>query len=290
MNFYYFGGHIGSGQISRLEKSHFAGVMFTYDATQGDIFTLVARDIKVTEKIKYLVAIRPYAISPQYICMVNQSMHSIMPNRLQINFISGYIKDHESDFGGIVGSVNDLSSRADRSNYMIEYINEINTMRGNKENSHPLDFYVSTTNEHVLPVVQKHNNKIILPYRDYKNKYWTSVDSNGSQFRGPDFDLGDTEVMLAVTPIIRKTKDELDLLDGYAKRPVWRKGEKSVTVNDVGYFTYEEFDDFVARLQDDGINHMLINAVPHSESDRLIDFIKHYKELKGTNKDSFITQ
>lgn len=290
MNFYYFGGYIGSGQISRLEQSHFSGVMFTYDATQGDIFTLVARDIKYTEKIKYLVAIRPYSISPQYICMINQSIHSIMPNRLQINFISGYIKDHESDFGGILGSVNDLSSRADRSNYMIEYIDEINTMNGNKENNHPLDFYVSTTNEHVLESVQKHNNKIILPYRDYKNGYWTSIDKNDQQFVGPEFNLRDTEVMLAVTPIIRKTKEELNLLDGYAKRPVWRKGEKSVTVNDVGYFTNEEFHDFVINLENDGINHMLINAVPHSESDGLIDFIKQYQELKGTQKDSFIKQ
>ena len=283
MNFYYFGGHIGSGQISRLEQSHFAGVMFTYDATQGDIFTLVARDIRSTEKIKYLIAIRPYSISPQYICMINQSIHSIMPNRLQINFISGYIKDHESDFGGILGSVNDSSSRADRSNYMIEYIDELNTMNGNKNNEHPVDFYVSTTNEHVLESVQKHKNKIILPYRDYKNGYWTSINQHDHQFIGPEFNLGDTEVMLAVTPIIRKTKEELDLLEDYAKRPIWRKGEKSVTVNDAAFFTYEEFDLFVQQLESNGINHMLINAVPHSESDNLIDFIKHYKELRGIN-------
>jgi alkanesulfonate monooxygenase SsuD/methylene tetrahydromethanopterin reductase-like flavin-dependent oxidoreductase (luciferase family) len=290
MNFYYFGGYIGSGQISRLEESHFSGVMFTYDATQGDIFTLIARDIKHSEKIKYLVAIRPYSISPQYLCMINKSINSIMPNRLQINLISGYIKDHEADFGGIIGKVNDLSSRVDRSNYMIEYIDEINSMPGNKTSKYPLDFYVSTTNEYVLKVVQKNKNKIILPYRDYKNGYWMVIDEHESQFAGPDFKLGDTEVMLAVTPIIRKTKEELDLLGGYAKRPVWRKGEKSVTVNDVGYFTYEEFDDFVTGLEADGINHMLINAVPHSESDGLIDFIKHYKELKGTKPDSFIKQ
>jgi hypothetical protein len=35
---------------------------------------------------------------------------------------------------------------------------------------------------------------------------------------------------------------------------------------------------------------MLINAVPNSESNGFIDFIKHYKELKGTQTDSFIKQ
>jgi len=60
MNFYYFGGvfHENSMETAPiLEKNNFSGVMYTYDPTEGDMFTRVAREIKTDGKIKYLVAI-----------------------------------------------------------------------------------------------------------------------------------------------------------------------------------------------------------------------------------------
>jgi hypothetical protein len=57
---------------------------------------LAARDIDISKKIKYMVAIRPYAISPQYLVMMNHSMNDIMSNRVQFNLILGHIKEHET--------------------------------------------------------------------------------------------------------------------------------------------------------------------------------------------------
>jgi hypothetical protein len=282
MEFYYFGGNFDGNQISRLENSCFSGVMFTYDSTQGDMFVRVAKDIKLNEKIKYLIAIRPYSISPQYLCMINQSMNEVDSSRLQINLISGYIKEHELDFGGILGSVNDTSSRAERSNYMIDYVNTLNTMPGNSDKANSLDFYVSTTNEYMFNVVKQNNNKIILPYRDYKNGAWTIINSNGGQsLSDVSFDLSGMNVMLALTPIIRKTQQELDSLIGYGLRPVWKKREKPAEVTDIGYFTYQEFYEFVDELEKSGINQLLINGWPEDEREIIINFIKEYSELKG---------
>jgi hypothetical protein len=279
MEFYYFGGNCSGNQISRLENSHFSGVMFTYDATQGDMFVRIAKDIKPQEKIKYLVAIRPYSISPQYLCMINQSMNEIDPDRLQINLISGYIKDHELDFGGILGDTNDSSGRIERSNYLIEYVKALNTMPGNSDKSNSLDFYVSTTNEHVFNLCKDNNNKIILPYRDYKNGAWTVINESGGQsLSNTLFDLNGVEVMLALTPIIRETQKELDSLTDYALRPVWKKGEKPAEVTDIGYFTYKQFDSFVHELEKKGIRQLLINGWPMAEREIIINFIKQYVE------------
>lgn len=278
MKFYYFGGKFLDGHISRLEQSHFDGVMFVYDVINGDMFTKIARDIKTNEKIKYLVAIRPYTISPQYLCMINNSINSIMPNRLQINLISGYIKEHEQKFGGILGSVNDSSSRIDRSNYLIDYFKTLNTMNGNKIKS-PLDFYVSATNEYVFNETLEHDNKIILPYRDYKNGYWTIVKKNGQQDKGSAFDFRGRKIMLAITPIIRKTQEELDKSEEYAKRPAWKSGENPGKVTDIEYFTYEEFDNFIKELEKNGITEILMNGHQEQERERLISFIKEYREL-----------
>lgn len=265
---------------SVLEENHFTGVMFTHDIPEGDMFVKAAVDIDPNEKIKYLIAIRPYTISPQYLSMINQSMNNISKDRLQINFISGYIKDHESHVEGIVGNINDQSGSVDRSNYMIEFLETLYKMQDNQNNKNNLDFYISTTNEYVFSVAKKYSSKIILPYSVYKRGTWT--DQNYNKYPSPNdsFNLDGIEVMIALTPIIRKNHEELSLLSNYALRPAWKKGEIPHVVGDVGYFTHEEFDDFVNTLEKQGINHLLINAVPGEEVEVIVPFIKQYVESR----------
>ena len=86
--------------------------------------------------------------------------------------------------------------------------------------------------------------------------------------------------MLAITPIIRKTEEELDLLTNHVVRPVWKKGEVPQPVLDAAYFTYEQFDDLVNTLESRGINHMLINAVPSEEVEVIVPFIKDYVDSR----------
>jgi hypothetical protein len=280
MNFYYFGGRFNDENSietpSSLEKHHFFGVLFTYDATQGDMFVRTAKDIKLNEKIKYLIAIRPYTISPQYLYAINESMNEIDKNRLQINIISGYIKDHEKNIGGIVGEINDLSHTIDKSKHTIEFIKSLKKIFKKKENY--LDLYISTTNSYVFNEAKDNNNKIIMPYHVYKRKFWSDVYKDPSSI--VPFDIKNMDVMITMTPIIRKNKEELALLKNYAIRPIWKKGEKSRVIDDVEYFTYESFHEFIKMLEEDGIHDLLINAIPREEVEIIIPFIKKYVELQ----------
>jgi hypothetical protein len=287
MEFYYFGGSFSPGHLDEIKDANFSGVMFTYDVTQGDIFTKIVEQIQPNENIKYLVAIRPYAISPQYLCMISNSMNSIIKNKLQINFISGYIKEHEKSFGGIIEKPDDLSSNVDRSDYLIKYLNVLNTMLGNKNTQYPLDFYVSTSNEFIENVVNKYNNKIILPYKNYKNGYWQKIDKEtGKTSVGVSLNLDYNKAMLAITPIIRENKKQLEELpEGYANRPVWREGENlDSAVSDIDFFTYDEFNNFVAGLEEKGISQLLINAWPQEEDKIIKKYVKHYTKLKELEK------
>ena len=274
MEFYYFGGNFTPGFLDSIKKSKFTGVMFTHDVTQGDIFTQIAQQVEPNEKIKYLVAIRPYTISPQYLCMINKSMSEILKgDRLQINFISGYIKDHEKSFGGIIGQVNDQSNKIDKFNYLVKSIDVLNEMEGNKNN--PLDFYISMTSPILEKTANKHDSKIILPYRIYKSQFWKAIhDSNGKLIAPQQpLNLNFNKVMLALTPIIRKDKTELEKLPKeYAYRPVWREGEISKQVSDVEFFTYDEFVIFIKNLKEKGITQLLLNAWPIEE----LETVKHY--------------
>jgi alkanesulfonate monooxygenase SsuD/methylene tetrahydromethanopterin reductase-like flavin-dependent oxidoreductase (luciferase family) len=291
MKFYYFGGIMGDpGNIkspSNLNSNNFSGVMFTHDIPEGDMFVKTAKDIKQGENIKYLVAIRPYTISPQYLSMINRSMDRIDRGRLQINLISGYIKDHEDGVGGIVGSINDNSSGLDRSNYMIEFLKVLNEMDQDKDSpgywrdpkhKNKLDVYVSTTNSYVFKAAKKYGHKIILPYHIYARGAWSDFLKHSS-IEIP-LELDNMEIMIAITPIIRKTEEELNLLTNHVTRPVWRKGEIPQPVLDAAYFTHEQFDDLVRTLESRGINHMLINSVPSEEVDIIVPFIKNYVDSR----------
>ena len=284
MKFYYFGGAISmdSSNIDDLEESHCDGVLFTYRQLQGDFFTFVARTMKLDQKIKYMIAIRPHALSAQYLTMINKSINDIQPNRLQINIIAGHIKPDEVDFGGILGSVTDKSSIPERVDYMIDYIKELDNMR--KNNKDIPDCYVTCTNIYALEAAAELGYKIIFPYREYIDGYFLDRSVFGQTKPGEKFDLSNKKIMLAVSPIIRETQEEIDkefpknilvhTWDGgeYLDRPRFAK--------DTEYFTYNQFVDFIKDLELKGIHEVLFNEYPESERNNLIKYIKRYVEKK----------
>lgn len=275
MKFYYFGGSLEyKDQMSDLEALGFKGVLFTYVPHQGDIFTWMAHNIDKTKKIKYMVAIRPHTISPQYLSMINKTIQKICPDRLQINLIAGHIKPDEIDFGGIVGEVTDRSSVKDRVNYMIQYLESLNSMNTD------LDFYVSCTNPYAFNAAASYDNKIILPYCDYKNGYFSHKKANGQVVPGEKLNIDGKKIMLAVSPIIRETQNliDLDFPKNVSRRTyhgVEYLDRERFTV-DTEYFTYKEFCVFVKDLESKGIEEVLFNSYSHEERNNLIDFTARY--------------
>ena len=281
MRFCYFGGSVSlkESNIEQLEDAHFDSVLFTYRQLQGDFFTIIARTMNTSKKIKYMVAIRPHALSAQYLTMIHQSIKSIQKDRLQINIIAGHIKPDEIDFGGIIGSITDKSSIPDRTNYMIDYIQELDNMKNNGIDIP--DCYVSCTNNYALEAAAKLNYKIIFSYKDYKFGYFLDKSIEGQEKPGDIFDLSNKKITLAISPIIRETQEEIDkefpkdvlvhVYGGtsYKDRPRFAK--------DTAYFTYDRFVSFIKELEEKGIHEVLLNAIPESENNNLINYIKRYK-------------
>lgn len=282
MKIYYFGGLLSSkaNNIDQLEDAHCDGVLFTYSPPQGDFFVSIARTMRFDQKIKYMVAIRPHALSAQYLTMIHQSINDIQKDRLQINIIAGHIKPEEVEFGGLLGSMTDKSSIPDRTNYMIDYIKELDNMK--KNNIDIPDCYISCTNVYSLEAAAKLNYKIIFPYFHYKFGYFLDKSVEGNEKPGDTFDLSGKKIMLAISPILRDTQEEIDnefpknvtvhTHDGksYKDRPRFAK--------DTAYFTYDKFVSLIKDLELKGINEILLNGIPENERGRLINYIKKYKE------------
>jgi hypothetical protein len=165
--------------IKTLENLKWDGVLHTYHAYQENPFINIAKNITQDTQIKHMVAIRPYTISPQYLCTITDTISNIIgQDKIQINFISGWIKEEESDAGGFVGDINDRSSNVDRGNYLIEYIHVLEKLNRNIP-----DYYISVTNNFTFELAKIYNSKIIIDYSHFK------------QLR---YDLKDMKVMVSM--------------------------------------------------------------------------------------------
>lgn len=124
MNVYWFGRHTDKdlGYISDLlEDSGFYGWLLPYAVGVPDPFTRIARSLKTNQKLKYLVAVRPYTISPQYLLAISKSLDLIQEDRVRINFVPG-LTDGEESFGGVFSDVNDSTSFEDRKKFFCSYL------------------------------------------------------------------------------------------------------------------------------------------------------------------------
>jgi hypothetical protein len=185
MNFYWFGRHNNKdlGHVSDLlEDSGFYGWLIPYAAGQPDPFSRIARSLKTEQKLKYLVAVRPYTISHQYLLAISKSLDSIQEDRVRINFVPGLTYDEES-YGGIFSEINDSSSFEDRKKYFCTYIEQWKNwdvkkpytyISGMSDDICPdLDSFGDCTIVNYSRVVDKtldHSDKtkiIFLPFSDY---------------------------------------------------------------------------------------------------------------------------
>ena len=247
MQIYFFGSTIN--QVNNLYENHFDGSLFLFNnAGPADHFIRIARNMDITKNFKYMVAIRPYVISPQYLTMINTSMTEISENRLEINLISGFTKEEEKNTNGILGDINDLSSNIEKSNYLIKFLESLNNIELNGMKKP--DVYVSCTNIFTLNAAKKYNYKIIMPYSVYQNH----VD-----------DIENNKTIISIGPIFKNNELDCDIdLNEYP--------------NATKCFTYETFTKFLNEFKNKGIYGVMLFGIDEKHQNQIISFVKQFKE------------
>ncbi len=244
-----------------LENAGFDGVMYPYGPTMGDYFTRVSRMIDEKSDFKYIIAIRPYNMSPQYLSMICSSINKIRNNSIAINFLTGYINESEKSYDGVISEINDYSSNIDRSNYMIKYAKEF------KKNSY-VDFFVSTTNKTVFNVCTKNQLPILIPYLRYKEKW---------------FKLTDQKILLMISPVIGSDRLK-DRVEGWNcdKNNECRhhEGEKCAELD---FFTEEKFFTFLDECKSKGIYGILFQESDYYDEqyESILLNVKSYLKLNS---------
>lgn len=103
----------------KLDDVGYYSVLLVYHSLIADHWLKAARIMDLNHKIKYMIAIRTYAISPEYCKMMCKAFNEIQPNRLMLNVLSGHIQDTESSFKDLI-YINDQIADIDKRNEYTE--------------------------------------------------------------------------------------------------------------------------------------------------------------------------
>lgn len=90
-----------------LNNSGYESVLTVYHSTIADNWIKTARVLNKKHKLKYMVAIRTYAISPEYCAMMCKAFYEIQSNRLILNILAGDLQKEENSINNVL-EINDL--------------------------------------------------------------------------------------------------------------------------------------------------------------------------------------
>jgi alkanesulfonate monooxygenase SsuD/methylene tetrahydromethanopterin reductase-like flavin-dependent oxidoreductase (luciferase family) len=110
-----------SKMSDEVDRYGYESMLVTVYPMEYDMWTMVLNSIKDEHSFKYMMAVRPYLFSPQYLAMLITSFNKISPERLMINLVHGSIRSAE-DFNGILGYDKLLKDPGQRRSYLVDFV------------------------------------------------------------------------------------------------------------------------------------------------------------------------
>lgn len=113
----------------KLDRYGYYSVLLVYSPYDGDFLIKVASILNKNHKIKYMPAIRTYALSPEYFGKICKAFDEIQKDRLMVNIVSGNIEKDENFLEDIVGIKSFIQSKEQRLFYTEEWIKKFLSLR-----------------------------------------------------------------------------------------------------------------------------------------------------------------
>lgn len=106
----------------KLNKSGYYSLLLVYHSKLSDMLLKSALIAKKEESIKYMIAMRTYAISPEYMSMIVKAYNEIFPNKLMLNIVSGDIHKEENSIENLLWISESLNNPEKRLNYTNDWM------------------------------------------------------------------------------------------------------------------------------------------------------------------------
>lgn len=107
--------------VDELNSAGYYSVLVPIKSTTADYLPKIISSMRADQKIKYMIPIRPYLLSPQYLGMISAGIEAVVPNRTIFNFINGHIEADEN-LDGIIYSSVDFSNKENRRDHLKDFV------------------------------------------------------------------------------------------------------------------------------------------------------------------------
>lgn len=191
-----------------LDSFGYDSVLLVLHSQDGDWWTKAANAVDPTQKLKYLIAVRPYLFSPQYLAMLTTSFHEFAPNRVMLNFVAGdnsrslQGEGHKAteNYIGIIGQEEDLKDPTKRKEYLklflSKFLNDVRIIQKDIPGMPLRKPYIpkillSGSSDEMLQLAKDTSDSVVL--------YYESFIENPERFTAYNFGRIFTAVSLLVT-------------------------------------------------------------------------------------------
>jgi alkanesulfonate monooxygenase SsuD/methylene tetrahydromethanopterin reductase-like flavin-dependent oxidoreductase (luciferase family) len=248
--------------ISELDEVGYYSVLFPISSTNADYLPQAIRSINPDQSIKYMLPIRPYLLSPQYLAMISAGIEAIVPNRTMFNFIHGSLKRGES-MSGIIHSSTNFYEKANRRSHLEDFVNTLHKLKIHD----PVDFSESIISGGSLSTVEA-SQRLGIPLATSYSSLVSNHDSVYSKF---SFE----KMFVQVSILARETEEEAIAIE---------KSTNAIEQNPSGAIcgSYQQVADELIRIRSLGVTDLLVsNAFDGGLEERgnVHKFVKYFREL-----------
>jgi len=244
-----------SSFAKEIDSFGYYSILLTYHSTLPDNFIKSARALSENEKIKYMLAIRTYAISPEFMSMICKSFNQIYKDRLMLNIVSGDIHADENPMSDLVMIEDMVDTPEKRLIYTDVWMDKF--LKIKNFNDKP-EIVMSGHSDRTRLMAIKYNATHLSMYDMYKD------------YINTENPIINSKQMISLCFVVRKTQEEADIFFESLDR-----GKKLWTICG----DKEKIKSFIYKLESEGVTDLLISGSPDDDQKILVHNL--IKEMIG---------
>lgn len=109
-----------------LNKNKYYSILLTYHSKNKDFLIKSFKAASNKENLKYMIAIRTYAITPEYMAMICKSYNEEFPGKLILNIVSGDLHKDESSIKDLLYISELVDTPEKRLSYTKKWVEKFN--------------------------------------------------------------------------------------------------------------------------------------------------------------------
>ena len=216
-----------------LNDSGYYSVLTVYHSKLPDYWLKIANIINKEHDLKYMIAMRTYAISPEYCAMMCEAFNTIDSNRLMLNVAAGDLHKDETSVADIVDIDSSIDTYEGRTEYTDRWLNKFLNIKLLKNRP---EIIVSGTSDQTIENANKYADAHLCMYSSYSSGLKDKINT--------------PRKMVSCSVVIRDSKEE-----AFSILP---DNDGEMMRNSTLYGTEEEVVKRIKDLEKEGITDLLI--------------------------------